>query len=419
MKLQIGRRTLAYNFLNLLAGSLASQGVSTVVLLLTARQLGAEGYGQYTASLALTGSTAVLFNLGLDIWLLRNGAAGLALLSTFVGSVFLIKITLGWVWFLFIQVLLLLLRPENFPGGLVGLAAASVWFNGLLATILTTYKLSLKNRFTFFLQTLYVLIWLALTAALITWNEHLPWAYMWVRTLAIFIVVITGYIMLLKMGFLAPVRIRLATVRTILRETIPFAISDALAWILMRADVLIIALLLDRKDVGVFSTAENIVNMLFFVPAAAYEIFVPTLSYSLKNDVNRAQLFVRYGICLFPLIGLLLILLVWICAPLLTNLLGTDFQEVRELLLILCPVPFLHSLTFGAAAFLVASGKQGQRTLVQALVAILNVGMNVIVAKPFGIKGISAVYAFTEAVLFLGYFMLARNVIYFKDNKRD
>ncbi|MGB9898393.1 oligosaccharide flippase family protein [Thermanaerothrix sp.] len=411
-KLRITKRALVCNFLNLLGGSLTAQGISLAVLLLTARHLGAERYGQYAASITITGSTAVLFNLGLDIWLLRNGAISSASLPTLARSVFTIKSAFGGIWFLLICTLLQFLNRERFPAGLVELSAVFVWLNGLFSTVLTLYKLSLRNGFTFFLQSLYVLTWLAATLIVILRKEQNPWVYMQARVFAIFIAVVSGYIILLKIGLLFPQMIHPpVAIHKTLKETIPYAWSEALAWILMRADTLIIALMLGDGETGIFSTAENVVNALFFIPAAAYDVFVPVLSLFLKNDLARARFLIKYGVFLFLLIGFLLTLLVLICASPLTSLLGANFQEVQKLLLILSPVPFLHSLVFGMAVFLVASGKQKQRTLIQALVAMLNVVTNALVAKPFGIKGVGIVYVFTELALLLGYFVISRDAI--------
>ncbi len=407
-KPRINRRSLAYNFLNLLVGSLASQGISTLILLLTARQLGAEEYGQYTGSLVFTGSTAVLFNLGLDIWLLRNGVVS-ASLSTLVGSILFIKGILGCFWFLLIQ-MLLPLYPGSFSNGLIRISAGFVWFNGLLTTVLTVYKLSLKNKLTLFLQSLYVLTWLSFTTMLIIHNEKSSLIYIQARILAISTALITGYIILKSAGLLAPPKVHF--IKIILKGAFPFAVSEALGWILMRADTLIIALMLGKREVGIFSTAENVVNALFFIPAAAYDIFVPTLSYLMENDLARARPIVKYSFYLFPSIGILLTLLIWGSASPLVSLLGESFQEVWVLLLILSPIPFLHSLAFGAAAYLVAGERQKQRTVIQVLAAVFNVGMNVVVARSFGINGVGVVYVLTELILSLGYFVLARRLIY-------
>lgn len=55
---------------------------------------------------------------------------------------------------------------------------------------------------------------------------------------------------------------------------------------------------------------------------------------------------------------------------------------------------------------LIAAHQQRQRTAIQAIAAFANVLINLLVVNRFGITGVAAVYAVSEFILLLGYFLL-------------
>ena len=92
------RGAMARSMATLFSGSIVAQGMTALALLLTARQLGVEGYGQYAACIAITSLASILFSLGLDLWLLREGGRSVHRLPAYAGSVLGIKALFGLAW---------------------------------------------------------------------------------------------------------------------------------------------------------------------------------------------------------------------------------------------------------------------------------------------------------------------------------
>ena len=55
----------------------------------------------------------------------------------------------------------------------------------------------------------------------------------------------------------------------------------------MRVDLLIIALRLDKYSVGLYSSAESILNAMFLIPNTVSFVIVPVLSNLFTSDVPR------------------------------------------------------------------------------------------------------------------------------------
>jgi len=106
------------------------------------------------------------------------------------------------------------------------------------------------------------------------------------------------------------------------------------------------------------------------------------------------------------LVGLGLFLLLFFGAKYLISLFGPAYAGSQEILQILSAILFFHSITFGVAAILVATNQQKQRTIIQAIAVVINVGLNFLIIQQFGITGVAYVYVLTEVVLLLGYVYL-------------
>lgn len=398
--MQLNRRNIVQNIAALFSGSVVAQGMTALALLLTARQLGAAGYGQYASCFILASFTSIVFSLGLDIWLLREGGRNPARLAEAVGSVLAIKVVLGLGWLVAMLALSPMLDSGTFPAELLQLTVVSIWLDTLFSTPLTAFKASLRNQFTSLLEGGADTAWFAVTLALIATGERQAANFVWAR-IAVQAIFLAIALMLVRR--VVRLRPNLITARRAARETLPFAASEFLAWASMRVDVLIVALLLGETEVGQYSPAVGIINAAFLIPAAVYMVVTPVLSNLFVTNVRQGWLTARRSLLLLLAVGVVISLALFMLAGPAAALLGQSFSGSRQVLQILSSILFVHSITFGLAAIIVATGLQTQRTMVQVVAVIVNVSLNLLVLRWAGIRGAAVVYVITEMVLFSGY----------------
>ena len=132
--LKTDRRTVVSNIITLFLGSAIAQGLTALLLILTARQLGPEAYGQYASSMALATSLSIFFSLGLNLWLLRARRREPSLIGTLLGSVLSIKMPLGLAWLVLIWIIAPYIKIDTTTAALIGLAAMLVLVNNLVET---------------------------------------------------------------------------------------------------------------------------------------------------------------------------------------------------------------------------------------------------------------------------------------------
>jgi O-antigen/teichoic acid export membrane protein len=394
------RNKILDNIASLFSGSLIAQGMTVLALLFTARQVGATDYGRYAAAFALTGFTSILFNLGLDLWLLSQGGRQPGQLNQFISTVLLIKSLGGLPWFVIIAVSTIFLNQNTFPRNILLLSAFTVWLDSLFATTLTAFKTSLHNRITSLLEAGSDILWFLTTLVFITLNTRNVVVFIEIRSLVL-LLTLTAALLTVKRFF--GFSFNLSVLRMALSESLPFAVSEFLSWTLLRSDVIIISLALGAFAAGVYSPAVGVVNGLFLVPSSVYMVMVPVLSNRYGNDPKQANITAKRTILLLVVVGLLLTLGFTAGAPLLVSFLESSFSESLKIMQILSPILLLKSISFAMATIIVATDNQGQRTIVQAIATGTNIILNLIIVNYLGVYGVAAVYVFTELLILVGY----------------
>jgi O-antigen/teichoic acid export membrane protein len=395
----ITRRLILSNAFNLAFGSALAQGLMAVSVLLTASQLGVTSFGQYAATFSAAALTSVLFNLGLDTWLLRSGAREEHRLGELLGNAQAVKLLLGTVWLAGLVFILPRLNPKTYVASLVCIAGVVVLSEGLLSTMLSAFKALLRTR---------VPVWamiglrgttLVLTALLVALGSKNLAGYAWIRLI---VAAAVAGIVLRLLPF--TLRTRARAWPGMGRETLPFAASDLAASVYLQADITLAAIMLGSAAVGLYAPASSLISALFVIPAALYTLMIPVLVRTMDAQERLPDGMIVRTLGSFALLGIALWAGTWLASGrLLTLLLGDSFKGSGPLLAILSPILFLKSLNFGAAAILVAVNWQRRRVLVQAVAAAANVGLNLALIPHYGVTGIAWVYVISELALMLGY----------------
>jgi O-antigen/teichoic acid export membrane protein len=396
----ISRKKIVGSIATLLSGSVVAQLMTALALLLTARQLNADGYGRYSACVAITSLTSIVFSLGLDIWLLREGGRQTHRLKELAGSVICIKASLGIIWMLAFTLFGPLLNQSTYPIGLIHWSLLLIWLDTLLATTLTAFKSALINKVPAILEACADFIWFSSTILLILYGATQPEAFIKIRVI---ISIAALLIAILLFNRLIGLRFSRAVVREAIRGAFPFATSEFLGMVTLRADVVIVGLTLGEYATGVYSPAVGLINMALIVPMAVYTVMLPVLGKLYRSHPVQALITSYRTIALSFIIGVGLMLIFLFGAPLVVVILGQSFQASVAVIRILSMVLLFKCVSFGMAAIMIATDKQTKRTIVQTIAAAVNVVLNLSIVYILGVKGVAGVYVITEIILLVGY----------------
>jgi O-antigen/teichoic acid export membrane protein len=397
---ELNRTKIIGSIATLFSGSIVAQGMTALALLLTARQLKVDGYGQYAACVTLVSMLSIIFSLGLDVWLLREGGRTPSRIAELASSVLSIKVSLGLIWIFAFWLLAPLFNQQSFPTSLLRLSIILIWSDMLLWTGLNVFKATLHNKYPSIIEASADAVWFGCTLLLIKYGLTQPEEYLGIRIIiSLLALSVTMLLLLRRFGW----HYNFKLTQRAIKEAFPFTSSEFLSMVTMRADVVIISITLGKTATGLYSPAVGLVNMAFLVPAAIHLVMVPVLSNLYLNHPQQAKKTAFRTVILSLVIGSVLSILFFFGAPLIIPLLGPSYAGSVAILQILSWLLLFKCGSFAMAAILVAKDQQLQRTSIQMIAALTNIGLNLIVVFWLGVKGVALVYVITEVILFFGY----------------
>lgn len=372
--------------------------MGSLTQIVLARRLGLEDFGVYTTFFTLLGPVIMVASMGLDTWLLREGGRRTDLDDT-IGQVFSLRLlTTGVLMVLAVAVLAATGRTSfSLP---VVLAALGLTAELLLTTAHTALRAQVRNVAASLLQVLVAALTIGLI--MVAWNPQQP------------LLSATGYrlladtiglaVMVWLLGrSLRHIGFRLARLWSMVYAARHFFATDVLSNIALKADLILVALVIGPVAAGIYSPALLIVNTTFVVPMVAWQVLLPLVSrMEPRSPVFRRTLgmalagSVAYGI-------LWLLVLTWGARPLIDAIFRPEYQMAVPLLQIMALIPLLKSLNFCSAMLMVARDRQVLRNRFLAIAAVFNLAANVVAIPIFGLEGAAWINLATETVLLVGY----------------
>ncbi len=247
MTSSISKKKIISNIVMLFSATSIGQVAAGLSILFTARPLGTDAFGQYSACFALTRMTSIVFALGMDTWLLREGRRGEVSLGKLVGSNLTIKTILGCVWLTGLAITSRFLNPNTYPPNLLFMSARATWLEATLQTVSYSYIISLRNQVTVALEISSSLGLLLSTLILVFLQVTDPMIYVLVRLIIAGVATLSG---LLWFRRISPLSADLRVTRMTLSSILPFALSDAMVLIYTSADITIVAMILGEQAAG-------------------------------------------------------------------------------------------------------------------------------------------------------------------------
>lgn len=397
-------RSISNKVLALLFGSSTAQLLKVITLLLLARHLGAEAYGIYVALLSVTTISAIIFNLGLNTWLIREVTYDQQTLSKLTGTTLAIKVIFGLVWLMLLSSLFRWLALPTFPPSLVRLMAVVVWFDSVLITGLTVFKAFLRNYLVSVFEASVAFSLLIGTVLFIYSNSVDLEFYIQIRLCIFLISSSVAWLLIWRWWGL---HVKLSQIGQILRQVFPFASSEMLAWLSTRADVTLIAFILGSYYVGLYSPSVSLISALYFIPGAIFWVMVPILTNLFTTNSPQFTHVSKTMTVLLGVLGLGLTVAVMVGSNLFVDLLGPTYTASKTILGVISFVLTFKGISFAMAIILVSVGKQASRTTVQTVSVLVNIILNLMVLQIWGITGAAVVYVITEAILMAGYIWYA------------
>ncbi|MBN1963123.1 MAG: flippase [Anaerolineae bacterium] len=177
-----------------------------------------------------------------------------------------------------------------------------------------------------------------------------------------------------------------AAVRGLFRYGLKYQAYSAINMLHNRVDILILGVLLTDAQVGFYSTAVTIAQMLWNLPLAITFVLLPYVaSHQDEQDISQRTAQVTRASTLLLIVASVGLAFV---SPLLIEIVyGESFVPAVSPLRVLLPGAIAYSIVYVAAADLLGRDKLVSLTLVSGCVLVVNVGLNFLLIPNLGVEG--------------------------------
>jgi O-antigen/teichoic acid export membrane protein len=400
-------RRVARNTALQLAGKAAVLVVGFASVAVTTRYLGAAGYGKLALALAFVQTFGVLADVGLLTVVVREISRHPERTDVLVGSTIALRLGLSLVVVALAGLAALALPYDEQVRVAILIAGGSLVLGLVNTALVAVFQARLRMGRAALSE---VAGRLAAFGALATVAALDLGFYAVVATAAVGAAVslCVSWVLLRPLARPRP-SIDVPAWRLLLKAALPVGAALAVTEVYFRADTFIISLFRDYDEVGAYSLAYRVVELLAVFPAVLMTSVFPLLSRYLKESAELASRTVDAAGDVLLVVGAPVAAGGLVVAPELVRLVGgDDFAEAADPLRILLVAGALAWVSglFGYA--LIAAGRQSSALRLGLIALGLNLALNLALVPPFGVDAAAAVALASELVMVAGGLVLVR-----------
>jgi O-antigen/teichoic acid export membrane protein len=386
---------------------MASQGVSLLVAFVTSftlsRYLGVDGFGQFNYVFAFFYFAFTINDFGVNTIVVREIARDTTRASEIIGGMISFKLLLSVVS--------------------MALAWSAIWlmrFPSNVATALYTFSLILPIMALQFPSVIFqVLLKAEISAAIGIFNRCTGFLLM---MLMVYLGRgLTSIVAALVVGELASLFLLLKLSRRlvrprfhvdfglwlrILKSSIPLGGAGVFVALINRVDFLMLERMTDTHQLGLYSAAYKVTNVLESVPLMVMGTLYPLMSRYAVENVPRLRELYRKSVVYLGTLGISIAIGVTLFAPqIVRGLFGQKFVGAdRGLATLVWATAFLY-ISISAGNLLISAGLERISFLVLLVASSLNIGLNIVLIPDKGFVGAALATAATFC------FMLIANAV--------
>lgn len=377
-------------------------GVGLLVSVWVARYLGPEQFGAFNFALAFVALFGAFASLGLDGIVVRDIVREPEQQYEILSSAFMLKLYGGIVAFLISLETIYVMQPAaTQTHWLVGIIAAGMIFQSFDAIDLW-FQSQVKSKYTVIAKNSVFVIF-ALVRVVLILNKAPLIAFAW-AALAEIIAGAAGLTMfyIKQHSILALCCPRMNIARRLVKESWPLILSSLTVSIYMRIDQIMLAQMIDNKEVGLYSAALRFSEIWYFIPTVIVSSVMPSLIQARIESVetyhNRLQQLFGWLVRIAYLIA---IPMTFVSSILIRFLYGLDYQRAGLILAIHIWTAVFVFLGVGSTPWTINESTMKYSLVQTTSGCIINIGLNFILIPLYG--GVGAAIATLIAQIFASF----------------
>lgn len=401
-------RKLAKNAAALAVGGIAAQAAFVLVEALVARRLSQELYGVFSTVFVLTYLSIWVVDSGIGWKLVQDGSRRAAEIPRLLGTALLLRTGIFLAFYPLAVGMVSLLGYDPRVLILFGIFYGYVLIMVVQDSLVSVYAAQQRMEVNALYQGLTPVVICLLAYFLVARDQS-------INTVA--------YAYLAGSGLVTAVWLGLTVRRVkpwvdfrgapeILKGSYQYGLSGLLGYTFLRVDILLMSLLRDMSEVGIYAAAAKLLDLANKIPILSARVVAPMLFQKSHEDpaayrkICNAMLRVATGVAMA--IGLSFNLL---AEPLITFVFGEKYANAAIILQILGAAFALRFVSTALQTVLSTSDLHARRTKSIALATAVNIGFNLILIPLYGGIGAAISVILGNLVLISAFLFAARQPV--------
>lgn len=404
------KRQVAYNTTFQITGKAIITVISVLSTLLLTRYLGPTGYGHYNIAITFVGFFIVLADLGVYPIAVREMSQHPEEREKIYGNVvtyrvFSALLTMGLAFM--VGALLPYPVVVKYAIGIYAISSfVGLLVNLVMAIFQINYRMDLPTIADVLGRTLYLLLlFFAIqrhcSLYVIFWLLVISMAFNLILNL-----ILGRHYIKLKPAFDA------VFIKSFLKESLPMGIATILGTIHFKIDTILLSFMKPAFDVGIYGASYRIFETLILLPSIFAGLVFPRLSELYYLDQERfKQTFQKVADLLILMVVPTMIIFYFLAPNLIQIVAGNEFHASILTLRILILSLFATFLISIFAYTIIAAKHQRYLIYVWAVLAAINIILNLLLIPRFSYKGAAIVTVITESITLIVLYILTKKLI--------
>jgi len=393
-------KTIAKNTGVLAISQVITSILGFFLLIYIARYLGEVGFGKYSFALAFTGLFAIIANLGMNNFIIREIARNKNLTNEYLTNVSMIKLLLSFLAFGFI---VLTINLMDYPQD----TTYAVYLFGIYM-ILTSFALTFRSIFQAYERMEYdaavgvieyIILFSLVLFVIFSGYGLIELAYVYIFV-GIVGATLSFSIILIKIAKPKP-KIDFSLWKTLIIGSIPFALNALFAVLFFRIDTVMLSVLKDDAAVGIYNAAYVPLLALGVIPGVFISALYPVMSRYFVSSKDSLKILTVLSSKYMAIIGFPVAMGCFVLADRFIALFYADQFSASimafQILAFFIPLRFVSSIT---GTLLTSINRQSLRTVSVGLSALFNIVLNAAMIPYLSYIGASIATVLSEVFLY-------------------
>lgn len=389
----------------LLLAKLVSIGSGTIIAIFVARFYGVSIYGQYTTALAFITFILTFTDLGFDAFMLKECSRDKSKLNSYYGNIIILKLVILFFSIIIILGLSKILGYSNEVNKLILIlipnCAITYIINTFFVVMQLKDRLAVNARIQIVQSALIILV--ATIVMVLGLNIYI---YALLQSIVSSLLVLL-YIYIIPVKF----KITLKYSKILILGSIFFGLSSLLYVIYYKLDTIMLSVIRGSYEVGIYESAYKVINILITLIAILDNIIMPQFFYLYKKNkekmLNNYKLILNYGIIFGIPFSLVL---VYMSKYIINILYGSQYKDAIFILQILALTVAIRLLAATVGFVITASDNMKIKVKFQAIFALVNIVLNLILIPKYGVSGAAIATVITEVMVFITYYIFVSSI---------